>query len=222
MYTILVTDNNELVCSIKETIMQRSKLVDSLHFLVPQTYKSFEMKDFTCVLEYKLPISKKYKTEILTMSEDLYKEYIEFVLPFDTGLTSEHGNVEIQLTFTNVELDENGNGKQYVRKTCTTTIPIIPISAWSDIIPDEALNSVDQAFIKINTMIKSLEDVSEVLNQTKADNIDINDDGDVQLKSNGDFIGKAISLATVEISDTEDDDVDGIINITGKYSEITI
>ena len=34
MYTILVTESNELVTSVKERIMQRSKLVDSLHFLM--------------------------------------------------------------------------------------------------------------------------------------------------------------------------------------------
>ena len=61
MYTILVNDDNTLTTSVRERIMQRSKLVDSLHFLVSPTYKELDMTDFTVTLEYVLPISKKYK-----------------------------------------------------------------------------------------------------------------------------------------------------------------
>ena len=39
MYTILLGEDNELVTSVQERIMQRSKLVDSLHFLVEPIYK---------------------------------------------------------------------------------------------------------------------------------------------------------------------------------------
>ena len=61
MYTILVNDDNTLTTSVRERIMQRSKLVDSLHFLVEPTYKELNIADFTVTLEYVLPISKKYK-----------------------------------------------------------------------------------------------------------------------------------------------------------------
>ena len=56
MYTILVSDNNELVTTVKERIIQRSKLVGNLHFLVPQKYKDFDMDNFTAMLEYILPV----------------------------------------------------------------------------------------------------------------------------------------------------------------------
>ena len=74
MYTILVNNDNTLVTSIKERIMQRSKLVDSLHFLADTIYKDIDMTDFTVTLEYVLPVSKEYKTEILVRSEELYKD----------------------------------------------------------------------------------------------------------------------------------------------------
>ena len=60
MYTILVNDDNTLTTSIRERIMQRSKLVDSLHFLVYPTYKGLDMTDFTVTMEYILPVSKEY------------------------------------------------------------------------------------------------------------------------------------------------------------------
>ena len=156
MYTILVTSNNELVTSVKERIMQRSKLVDNLHFLVEPEYKGYTMSDFTATLEYILPVSREYKTETLVLSEDLYKDRLEYILPFDTNLTKEAGKVELQLTFTCVEMDSNGDGIQRVRKTSPTTIEIIPISAWADIIPDSALSALDQRLIKQDAQIKAL------------------------------------------------------------------
>ena len=62
LYTILINDDNTLTTSVRERIMQRSKLVDSLHFLCPQTYKELDMDDFTVTLEYILPVSREYKT----------------------------------------------------------------------------------------------------------------------------------------------------------------
>ena len=50
MYTILITDQNEMITTIKERIMQRSKLVDNLHFLVDPMYKGIDMADCTVLL----------------------------------------------------------------------------------------------------------------------------------------------------------------------------
>ena len=71
MYTILVTDDNELKVTIKERIMQRSKMVDSFHFLVKPMYKeNIDMTGFTVTMEYVLPVSKKYVTETLVLKLD--------------------------------------------------------------------------------------------------------------------------------------------------------
>ena len=104
MYTFLIGEDNTLTATVVERIMERSKLVDSLHFLAEPTYKDVDMSDFVVMLEYVLPISKKYKTEILELSDERYKDMLEYKLPFDTALTSEPGDIEIQLTFAKVEL----------------------------------------------------------------------------------------------------------------------
>ena len=117
MYTILVNDDNTLTTSIKERIMQRSKLVDSLHFLVSPTYKGLNMTDFTVTMEYILPVSKEYVSEVLVKSEEPYKEMLEYKLPFDTHLTKESGEIKLKLTFSKVDLDEDGNNIQFLHKT---------------------------------------------------------------------------------------------------------
>lgn len=195
MYTILVTESNELVTSVKERIMQRSKLVDNLHFLVDPSYKGTDMADFTVTMEYIMPVSREYKTETLVKSDELYKDRIEYVLPFDTCLTKEAGKIEIQLTFTKVTMDEDGNTKQQVRKAGPTTVTIVPISAWSDIIPDSALSALDQRLIMVDAMINAANEMNQQLMDTKADNVVYDEaTGELQLTANGQTIGDVVTI----------------------------
>lgn len=195
MYTILVTNSNELVTTVKERIMQRSKLVDNLHFLVDPKYKDVDMTDFAVTLEYVLPVSREYKTENLVKADALYKEMLEYRLPFDTNLTKEAGKIEIQLTFTKASLDADGNAVQQVRKTSAATINIIPITAWSDVIADNALTALDQRLIMVDAMINQLNEVNQYLDETKADNIIYNEtEKYISLTSHGNEIGNKISI----------------------------
>ena len=213
MYTILINDNNTMIASVRERIMQRSKLVDSLHFLVNPIYKELDMSDFTVVMEYILPISKEYKTETLVKSDELYKDMLEYKLPFDTALTKEHGDIEVQISFTKVDLDADGNNIQYVRKTSPCKITIVPISAWSDIIPDEALNAVDMAFLQLEGKIKELEEIADTYNTTKADNITLdNDSKELYLTSKGSAIGNKISINDIGDSIAENTN-DGLVQM---------
>jgi hypothetical protein len=220
MYTILVTDSNELVVSVKERIMQRSKLVDNLHFLMPTSYKGVDMSEFTCTMEYVLPVSREYKTEILVKSGELYKDNFEFKLPFDTNLTKEAGKIEIQLTFTKVSMDADGAVKQYVRKAGPCTITIVPVTAWSDVVADDALGALDQRLIQLELMANQLNDISQYTYENKADNITYNEsDGTIQLLANNSPIGDKIAISIDDNTDINaikklEVDSDGILIAT--------
>ena len=214
MYTILVTQDNELKVSVKERIMQRSKLVDSFHFLVDPMYKdTIDMTNFTVTMEYLLPVSKKYKTETLVLQPELYKEKLEYRLKFDTYLTAEAGDIELHLTFTMTELDPEGKATQYVRKTSDCIITIVPISAWSDIVPDEALSALDQRLLKVDEQIKALSESAMLLVQDKADNIVLDTEtNEIYLTSNGEPLGDRITIDELGdvIVETEDE---GLIQV---------
>ena len=210
MYTILVDDSNARITTLKERIIQRSKLVDNLHFLVSPTYKNFDMRNFTAVMEYVTPVSRELHTEFLTQSPDLYKDMIEYKLPIDTTITKEAGTFELKLTFTYVEMDTEGNVYQHVRKTTPTGITIVACPAWCDVIPDEALSALDQRIIGLEALVRALDDESQILYETKADNIVYNaDEQQVQLTANGQPIGDMITLK-----------ISGNNDITIKYIQI--
>ena len=223
MYTILLNETNELTTSIRERIMQRSKLVDSLHFLVDPIYKGIDMSDFTVMMEYILPISREYKTEILVKSDELYKNKLEYKLPFDTCLTKEAGKIEVQLTFIKVELDADGKSVQRVRKTSPTTITIVPISAWSDIIADNALTALDQRLIQVDAAIAAANEMNNYLSETKADNIIVNKETNtIQLTANGCPIGDAVEYSSCGIKsfDVDEDDNITITLIDGRVIDL--
>lgn len=195
MYTILISDSNALVTTVKERIMQRSKLVDKLHFLMNPTYKGLDMTEFTASMEYITPVSRELKTELLTQSGELYKGMIEYTLPFDTSLTKEAGEIELQLSFVHVELDADGNPYQYVRKTTPTSITILAVPAWCNIVADDALTAFDQRLIQMDAMVHALNDMTQILSDTKADNIRYDENSQViQLTANGIDIGDKIIL----------------------------
>ena len=194
--TILITQTNELIDTTpKERIMQKSKLVDELHFIVDAMYKGTDMSTFTMVMEYKLPVSNEYKTQILEQSSELYEGMLEYKIPIDTDITKYPGNVEIQITMSKLESDDRGKVLQRVRKVQPTVLKIHPIAAWSDMIPDADLTALDQRILKQDAQIKELNELADKLNMTKADNLSYSENI-LQLTSNGEKIGDAVSITS--------------------------
>lgn len=200
MYIILVNDDDSLYGSKKCRIMQRQKLMNDLVFIVNPIYRNtHDMTKASVLLEYILPISRKYETVYLELCNERYNDcFLQYKLPLDTNLTSEHGTVEVQLTFAYVEMDENGNTVQRVRKTSSTTIEITPIAKWSDIIPDSALSGLDQRLIVMNAQIQALDDYMNVLDNTQVDNLvydDVNET--LHLSAKGTIVGDKVSVKDI-------------------------
>ncbi len=195
-YTILVCEDGSLYGSKKERIIQRSKLVNKLVFVVDPIYNGIDMTTATVVMEYVLPVSREYKTINLVLDEERYNGcFLQYKLPFDTDLTSQSGGLELQLTFVYVEMNENGVGIQRVRKTTSTFIEIVPITAWSDIIPDSALSALDERLIKLDAQMRGLNDYLDVLDNNQVDNLVYNEKGDyLQLSANGVGVGNKVSV----------------------------
>lgn len=196
-YTILVCDDNSLYGSCKSKIMQKEKLVNKLWFLVAPHYNGYDMSQCTVTMRYVLPISREFKTETLVLSEDKYEEYLKYVLPVDTDLTKEWGEIELNLTFTMVDVDDNGNVVQRVRKTDNYYLNVTQIPDWDSLVPDAALSALDQRILKQDAQIKALAELANVLdgNVNMVDNLVYNDDdATLQLSANGIGIGDKVSV----------------------------
>lgn len=196
-YTIIVEDDNSLYGSNKEKIIQKEKLFNKIWFLVAPYYKGYDMSQCVATLRYVLPISKEFVTETLVLSDEKYNEYLKYVLPVDTNLSKEWGDIELNLTFTMVDVDDNGDIIHRVRKTTNHILHITQLPDWDKFIPDASLAAIDQRIIMTQAQIKRL----ETMNQEKADNIKYDEnENSLQLLSGNKEIGDKVTIKTSEES----------------------
>jgi len=196
MYIILINEDNTMSATQKQRIIQRSKLVDDLWFLVNPIYNGHDLTNATVLLEYVKPVSKEYKTETLVLSEERYKDYLKYILPVDTEFTKEAGILEVQLSFLYLDVDSDGAPVQRVRKISPAIkVKVFPISAWSDFIPDSALSAIDQRIIKQDAQIKMMADLVDNMSMNMVDDIKYNETEEtLQLQSGGYGIGSKVSV----------------------------
>lgn len=194
-YTIIVENDNTLYGSCKKKILQREKLFNKMWILVPPYYNGYDMSKCTVVIRYLMPISREFRTETLVLSDERYKEYLKYTLPIDTNLTKECGNIEMNLTFTLLDFDDNGNIVQRVRKTTNHTLTVTPLPDWDNFVPDSSLQAIDQRILKQDSQIKALANLAEVLSEKQVDNLVYDDKSEtLQLMADGIGIGDKVSV----------------------------
>ena len=194
MYTIVVHNDNTMTATVKQRILQRTNLVDCLRFLVEPYYNGLDMSEFVVRLEYTLPVSQKPCSELLVLTEERVEDFLCYKLVFDSKLTSEAGGIEVSLSFTKVEMEEEGDTKGYVRHVSPIKIPIVAVKDWSAFVPEEYLAVVDQMMLKADAKIKQLNDLQELYDKGKADNMMLTEDT-LQLTANGEPIGDPIKIS---------------------------
>lgn len=197
-YIIIVEDDSSLYGSHKIKIMQREKLFNKIWFLAPQYYNGFDMSQCTVTIRYLLPISKEFKTETLVLSDERYKDdYLKYVLPVDTNLSKEFGDIELNLTFTMLDVDDNGNIVQRVRKTDNHRLHITQLPDWDSVIPDSSLEALDQRILKLDAQMRAIEEMNQIVADSKADNIKYDENtNELQLLSGNTVIGDKVTIKT--------------------------
>lgn len=195
MNTFLLQEDNQIVHTIRNPIMEKSNAVDTICFLVNKEYNGFLMKEFDLVMEYRTPISKKTKFDTLVLVDDNYKDdYLKYTFPSTTAITAEPGELEINMSMMKVELEPDGTQVKRVRNFSPTAITIVPITSWFTA-SDEALTQLAELYLFNKTQIEALKNLAEIIYNTKADDIAIDIDGQkIQLKNKDEFIGNGIPL----------------------------
>ena len=93
-----------------------------------------------------------------------------------------------KLTFLKNEMNADGSITQYSRKISPCFLNIIPVAAWSNMVPDAELAAIDQRILKLDAIANQLADTQDAVIDTKAD--DISYEGNtIQLLANGKKIG---------------------------------
>ena len=141
MYTLLVTDNNELISTVQDNIIEGSSLVDKIHILSAKNYEKIDLSECTAYLEYVLPSAKIANQVELEKNVNFYvdslgEEYLEYFVNIDSNLTSESGNVAVRVTFVkksgqNTIIRRTEEGNIYITPSTTYLSSTIPTPSSS-------------------------------------------------------------------------------------------
>lgn len=189
VFTIKMENDKSLIITCKTNIYQKENLVDKIQILCPQFYEGIDLSKFTAVIKYVDPVNVPH-TEVLNKDDELYKNRLRYTFPIDSEITKLSGNITLRITFTYVDLSEK---KQYVLHTGETTLTVLPLTDYYSFIPEESLEVIDQMIGSLDAKIESVKKLAETYDLKKADNITY-EKNKLQLTSNGDKIGNAISI----------------------------
>lgn len=230
MYTLKITDDNEVITTTRETIMQRSDRVDQIQILVEKTYKGMDMSGAEVWMKYVLPMSKELKMKQLILNDGTYKnDYLQYVIPANTMLTAQSGEVKVSFTF--IKLDSSGEEPvAYTRKTQEGSIRITPIAEWEDFVPDDLLNPVDQRLIMLQALQKDANALNQELFEKMVNDVRLDEEaGKILLTGKSGDIGTGINttelsqLLSKDIIGTDLDGVnDGVTHLDGLVNNLKI
>ena len=158
MYTILIKDDNTTIATQRSNIMHRSSLVNEFRILVNPIWnglsKPMDMRNFTCVMEFRLPNSTTYIPEVLTLSDELFEDKLEY-----------------KFIFTYLEMNDKGQFLEHSRKTTSNVLTVIPVEQWNEYVADSNLDSIVQILMTSQSQIEQNKLYAQMVMATKADSI---------------------------------------------------
>lgn len=197
MYTLLVDEDNNIVTTTRETIMQRSTNFSNIQILIRNPFKGIDISDATIWMRYILPVSKKIKMMQLILNDAAYKEnYLQYILPANTLITSEAGNVMLTLTIIKLVYDEEASTNiAGVEKTSEGSITITPVVQWADFDPDELLNGVDQRLIMLEARQKDQDALNQEIFEGMVNDVKLDTETNkINLVNNKGIVGSGVDV----------------------------
>lgn len=171
MYTLRITDDNNVITTVKESLMEKSNCVNSIQIIINKLYKEqIDMTDTTAYMKYVLPVTKKIKMTQLIADTITDESHILYTIPVTANISAEPGDIEVSFTFLKLVHDEESDTTtSYVRKTESGLIHITKLAQFDSYEPSEMLTELDQ---RILALMATAEDIKK-LGQATYDNMPI-------------------------------------------------
>lgn len=204
MYIIIMDEDKQLIPTIRQAIYRGENMIDDVKFLLPLTYKKFDLSEFTVKLQY-IQNKKIVYEETLTLDNPpLRTDRLSFSLQLNSIFTQKEGEMEVQLRATKIDIDA---AIQYILKTSTCYIDILPSYCYET--GDEPETEISSKLEEIGSKLEVMDSVLA----TKADNISLDSEsGEIILSSSGTKIGNAISAKNLGDTIVEHA-TDGLVNV---------
>ncbi len=224
MYTLKITDENTVVTTVKERLVERSNDVDNIQIITAKLYKEqLDMSDTSLYMKYKLPVTDKIKiTQLIPNNLNYETNYIQYLIPADVNLLAEAGDIEVSFTFLKLVSNDDDSVTSYVRKTTSGVIHVSPLAAFDKYEPSEMFTETDQRLLALIAAVKDLNAQSKAIYENMVKDIRLNtDDKKITLTDrNGDDTGEGIAtkdltaLIAEDLTGVDPDGVqDGVVHL---------
>lgn len=224
MYTLKITDENTVVTTVKERLVERSNDVDNIQIITAKLYKEqLDMSDTSLYMKYKLPVTDKIKiTQLIPNNLNYETNYIQYLIPADVNLLAEAGDIEVSFTFLKLVSNDDDSVTSYVRKTTSGLIHVSPLAAFDKYEPSEMFTETDQRLLALIAAVKDLNAQSKAIYENMVKDIRLNtDDKKITLTDrNGDDTGEGIAtkdltaLIAEDLTGVDPDGVqDGVVHL---------
>lgn len=204
MYTIVMDKYKNLNTTIYTTLFQHESLTDKIQFLIPPEYQGVDLSEYTVTLKYVDP-NGNFHSEVLELNAELYKDYLQYVLPVTSKLTQVVGNLNVRLTLIKFQTVDETTTEIDRMETNSTTIMINKPNGFYDSVDFEDIEAFKA---KLNEVNKELVDTREKM----ADDLILTDD-QLQLSHEGTPIGVGVEIVIPGDPDDEDKSHDGVIEV---------
>lgn len=224
MYTLKITDENTVVTTVKEKLIERSNYVDKIQIVVKKLYREqIDMSDCTVYMKYILPVTGKIKMSKLEPNDLAYEnDYIQYLVPAEAYLTAESGDIEVSFTFLKLISNEDDTTTSYIRKTQSGVIHISPLAAFDKYEPSEMFDEIDQRLLVMEALQKNMMAMAEDAYNGMVQDIHINTndrkiiltDRDGKDTGEGIEVNNLSTLIAEDLTGKDPDGVqDGVINL---------
>lgn len=205
MYTIVMDKYKNLNTTVRTVLFQRENMTDKIQFLVPPTYQGNELKDYIVTLKYIDP-NGNFHSEVLTVDEELYKDYLRYELPVGTKLTQVCGNITARLTLVKFE---NGDDTMVVDRMETNST-VIRIDKPTGFVDNVDFEDIEAFKAQMNQMSKDIDTIEDNL----PNDLEIGEGENLHLVHDDKKIGNGVEILMPHMFDELDDDpTDGIVDV---------
>lgn len=219
MYTVLLQKDNTVhytnVTGVK--IIQNSTS-NTVQFLSPAIDdEGNNLTDAIMQIEYVYP-SKEYGIKYLSPASTEYKEgyELQYLLPMDSAMTKEAGEIQFVVTFLRMIESEDGvSVQEYVNKHLEGVIPIEAGSKWQMYVPDDLLMPIDQRILKMEAQQALLTAMAGKLEAKMAADVTLTDEKIMLVNRDKEAMGEGVDvheLSHIVGPDIAGTDADGVID----------
>lgn len=104
MYTILFSQDKELIQTVRIPLFKGERNITDIRFLISQQIEDMDTQSFKVLLRYQFPTGKKYAVNLIQDPEP-YRSYYSYTYPVTADLTKESGYIYYSITLQ----DSDGN-----------------------------------------------------------------------------------------------------------------